>query len=543
MLKRLIVENFVVIEKLELDFGPGLQALTGETGAGKSILVEALGFLLGERGHTDWIRSGADRLRVCGEFELDGKPLRLERELDAGGRSRARLDGKPATGPQLTALGEALADFHGQHEHQTLLKPVQQLALLDGCAGLDPLLEKLSAAWREHQELNRRLESMKLSEDERLRRIDLCRWQLEEIDKVGPKLGEEEELEAALPKLKNAEKLLEASGELHSLLYREEDSVSEKLSKAARAAQDLASLDPQAEELARLVAEAKLLVEEASNQVSDYKNGVDLDPAKLDEALGRQDKLAKLKKKYGPTLEEVLARREKAAEELRALENHDAESETLEKELAKVRRKLEALSDEAHDKRMAAAKKLSVSVARELQDLGMPGAKFSISVEMEEGALGPTGSDRVEFLLSPNPGEPLKALRAIASGGEMSRSMLALKTVLSKADRVPILVFDEVDAGVGGVVARSIGKKLAALAQKRQVLVVTHLPQVAAYADGHFHVSKVVASGRTKAKVDRLDPKSRLDEMARLLGGHDSSAAARKHAEELLTEAKAELAA
>ena len=550
MLKSLSVRDFAVLAEVELRFDQGLSVFTGETGAGKSLLIEALGFLLGERGSADWIRAGAERMEVRGVFEredipepfrkaygLSGPEVVLRRELDRSGRARAFIGDRPVPAARLCELSEGLADFHGQHEHQTLLKPALQLELLDGFGGLEPLREKTGLACGEYRRLQAELEALSMSEEERLRRVDLLRFQIDEIDQAAPRPGEDEELEAELPRLKNAARLIELSEQVCEDLSRREGSAEETVDRAAKALREISRLDGSLGGLCELLSQAQEGLREAVARLVDYRGGIEEKPERLDETYARLDRLAKLKKKYGPTLAEVAAFREKAAGELAAIERREEREGDLQAEIAKSEETLSRLCAELHSDRMKAARKLSERAAAELKDLGMPGSRLSISVEMEEGAYSPSGSDKAEFLIAPNPGEPLKSLRAIASGGEISRVMLALKSVLARQDRVRILVFDEVDSGVGGATARAVGKKLSEIARCRQVLCVTHLPQVACFAQGHYEVTKCTAGGRTEAKVDRLDGEQRLLALARMLGGRKVTEAGRRHAQELLESA------
>ena len=550
MLRRLKVVNFAVVERVEVELAAGFTAFTGETGAGKSILLEALGFLLGARGSLSWLRTGADRLEVEGVFDVADLPSELRerykvgggtftarRELDVAGRTRAMIASQSAPVAALAALGDAFADFHGQHEHQALLRPAIQLELLDRYGGLEPEREALAVAYGRWSALKSRLEASSMSEEERRRRVDLLRFQLEEIDTARPRLGEEEELEDRLPCLKNADRLRTFAEQAHGLLYGEEDAVLARLMKAERALSEIAKIDPSAAHLQGELESARLSVDTVAHEVGDYRDRAAADPAALDALLTRQDLLARLKKKHGPTLVDVLANRERLAAELDGLENADARIDETRKELEAAEKALASLCEEAHKARVKTAKRLDVAVLRELKVLGMPHSRFSCCVEMEEGAWSLTGADAVEFLLAANPGEPPRSLKLAASGGELSRVMLGLKTAFAKADRTPLLVFDEVDAGVGGEVALAVGEKLAALAIGRQVLCVTHLPQVAVRAAAHFHVAKEVAQGRTRVRLERLEGGRRLDVVALMLGGRAATAASRKHAEELLENA------
>ena len=546
MLRKLKVLNFAVAEKVELELGPGFTALTGETGAGKSILLEALGFLLGARGSSSWLRAGAQRLEVEGlidasdipadlrrELDVTGKTIELRRELDMTGRTRAMIGGRPAPVAALARIGEHFADFHGQHESRTLLKAASQLELLDRFGGLDTEREELGAAYARWYSLKVRLEASSLSEAERDRRADLLRFQLDEIDEAKVRMGEDEELEERLPRLKNAARLLALVDAAYDLLYAEENAAVARLLKASRAVSELAKIDPAAGGLHSELESAHISAGSVARELSAYRDSVSADPAALDALLSRQDALARLKKRHGATLSEVLAARERLAAELDGLVNADAHLEKTRRELEKAERELAELSDAVHDKRVKTAKRLDASVLKELKVLGLPHARFSCSVEMEEGNWSKTGADAVEFLLAPNPGEPPRPVKTAASGGELSRVMLALKTAFAKADRTPLLVFDEVDAGIGGEVAHAVGERLLALAKGRQVLCITHLPQVACFAQVHFHAVKDVAAGRTRLRVDRLEGAGRLETVAAMLGGR-ATGASRKHAQELL---------
>ena len=460
MLRFLTVKNFAVISELQMEFDHGLNVFTGQTGAGKSILIEALGFLLGSRGSLDWLRAGADKLEVGGIFDatdfpaelrskykVDGPAFSVRRELDASGKARTFVQNQPVGAAALAEIGEGLVDFHGQHEHQSLLKSSAQMEMLDGFGALESLRARVLEAHRRWSGLDKERQSLQLSDEERLRRLDLYRFQLHEIEEAGPKPGEEEEIEAALPRLKNAERVRDLSSQAHQLLYDQEDSTQETLLKAQRAMEELVRMDPGLEAEAQALAQARTLVQDAAARLSSYRDQADVSPAKLDEMLSRLDRLSKLRKKYGPILQDVVAYRDRIKGELGWLEDSGARTQDIEAALAEAGKALDRLCTELHKARLTAAAKLASKVSAELKGLGMAQVRFSASVEMEEGRRGPTGADDVEFLIAPNPGEPLKPLKSIASGGELSRVMLALKTVHAKKDRVPVLVFDEVDAG------------------------------------------------------------------------------------------------
>ncbi|MBI5241712.1 MAG: DNA repair protein RecN [Elusimicrobia bacterium] len=538
MLRSLRVRDFAIISELSLEPGPGLNVFTGETGAGKSILIEALGFVLGARASTSWLRAGASRLSVEGVFEARGRSTTVRRELDAAGKSRAAIDGKPASAAALAAFGEGLVDFHGQHEHQSLLKPAAHLDALDSFAGLGEKRAEVGALHRGWSAAAAGLESAKMSDDERRRRGEFARFQLGEIDAAKLKPGEEEELEADLPLLKNADRVRSLADGAYGLLYAGDGSASEALQKAVRAIEELCRFDESLRQGRDELEAARISVDEAARRLGELRRRAGADPARLDALLGRQEQLSRLKKKYGSDIAGILAKRAELAAELDLLENSEKRLEDLEDAAEAARGRLAAACGRLHKLRAAAAGKLEAALTKEIKVLGMPHARLSVSVETEAGRLGPTGGDEVEFLLAPNPGEPIRPLRSIASGGELSRVMLALKTVLAAAgegaDRIPVMVFDEIDAGIGGAVARCVGSRLAALGRSRQILCVTHLAQVACFAPRHFHVSKEAAGGRTSVRVESLDGARRLETVAQLLGGLAATEASRKHAAELL---------
>lgn len=551
MLKTLSIKNFAVIESVSLRFEPGFSVFTGETGAGKSIVIEALSFLLGARGTTDWIRAGAGRLEVEGVFdsaylpaelrrELDIKTpeLRLRRELDEAGKGRAFFNGAPAAVSALARLGDALLDFHGQHEHQSLLKAAVQLELLDSFGRLEEPRARAASLYSRLNETRARLAAAQMSEEERLRALDLYRFQAAEIDAASPKEGEEETLDSELPRLKNEEKLRALGSEALGHLSDSEAAAASALSKAARLLEELARLDPALAGAQESLNAARTGIDEAGAELARYLDGLQADPARLEEVLSRQEALSRLKRKYGATLRDVLDFRARVGTQIEDLERSSERREDLEKALRAEEKEFDAAAAALHKARLECAKRLSTAVAGKLKTLGMPGARFSVSVEWEEGRRGPTGADAVEFLIAANPGEPLKPLKTVASGGEISRTMLGLKTVLAAQDRIPVLVFDEVDAGVGGAVAQAVGENLAALAKARQVLCVTHLPQVASYAAHHFAVSKETAKGRTRALVETLDEPRRRDEIARMLSGRATTRTSLRAAEELLASAQ-----
>lgn len=554
MLKELGIKNFVLIEELRLSFEAGLNVFTGETGAGKSIVLDAVGLLLGDRFPAETVRQDAERASIDGTFEAPKtrafKRWWAERDFDSAdelvirregypdGRSKAYLNDRPVTLATLSELGDFLVDVHGQHAHQQILKPAMQLALLDQFARLEVAVDQLEPSYKRWKTLAEELSSGQLSEQERMQRIDLLQFQHKEISEAKPRPGEDIELQARLPELKNAEKLRAQAAAAYGALHEDEGSAVERLGQAQRALAALAQLAPNVEPLAAELAQAAAAVEQTAQALQQMAERWTSDPEALEDLLNRLDKLDRLKKKYGGTLEAVIAHGDRVADELNRLENADTYRKTLEADTAAARTALEKAAADLSRKRAKAAGELGAAVQKHLADLGLKQAIFRCSLEKTE--ITSSGSDRVVFEWAPNPGEGIQPLAKIVSGGEMSRVMLALKTVLADADAVPTLVFDEVDAGIGGLTALAVGKKLRGLAKHHQILCVSHLPQIASCAAGHFQVSKrtlpvgrQAQRNRTFASVVRLDADERLNELARLLGSQVTPTSL-QHARELL---------
>lgn len=543
-----------MIEELDLGLEPGLNIFTGETGAGKSIIIESLNLILGERASSQLIRKGADRCSVTGTFDISKiKPLRnwlddaglsgedpgtliLRREIDIAGKSRAFVNDTPAGLNSLLAIGDFLVDVHGQHEHQTLLKTASQRLLLDGYAGNAELLEETGKLHAEWKELLSQKESQGLSEQERGRLIDLYSFQVKEIDAASLSPGEEEEIEQALPDMKNAEKLRELSSEAYQLLYGGDGAALEKLNRARKLLETMQNLSGSIGKTAETLNSAVFSAEEAASELESFAEKLSADPEKLNELLTRQDIIHKLKKKYGQDIPEILAYRDKTAKELDALSKFDQNRAELDAKIAKTFKQLSSACEKLSASRKKAGDKLAAGVEAELSELAIKKAKFRVSLERDTEPSS-MGWDKVEFLLSANQGEDAKPLKNIGSGGEMSRVMLALKTVLARADNIPVLVFDEIDAGIGGPTGQVVGRKLKELAKRRQVLCITHLPQIAAFADRHLSVGKAAQAGKTSTFIRDLAEKDRVEEIARMLSGEEITPAARKHASELMEQA------
>ncbi len=550
MLREIGIKNFILMEDLRLELSEGLNVLTGETGAGKSIVFDALGLLVGDRFKSEAVRQGAEKSSIDGTFDVprnrefqawwkehDFDPadaILIRREGYPDGRSKAYLNDQPVTLATLTELGAYLVDIHGQNEHQQILKPSVQLALLDRFAGLEDKRAVLLPLYHTWKDLQEQQTAKALSEEERLQRIDVFQFQLQEIEAAKLLPGEEAALAERLPELKNAGKLQTLSASAYGTLYQDEGSALERLGQAEKIFESLRALAPSVEAIAQEVTSARIQLEEAAHNLQALAERWETDPAALEESLSRLDLIARLKKKYGATLEAVIAHGQKLRGDLDNLENADLYRQELEKKVHQAEAELRRASLELSNTRKKAAKDLAAAVKKVLADLGLKQADFQCAVEaFSDSSYSSTGVDQVVFQWSPNPGEGVQPLKAIASGGEMSRVMLALKSVLADADAVPSLVFDEIDAGIGGLTAQAVGKKLRALARHHQILCVSHLPQIAACASTHFQVSKRIVKSRTFAVIVQLDPTQRINELARLLGS-DLTPTSVQHAKELL---------
>ena len=550
MLTELRVQHFAIIDDLTLNFAPGLTVFSGETGAGKSIIIEALGFVLGARGDVNLIKDGANKMVVQASFVSATLPqdlrkqyglladqFTLRRELDNKGKNKAFIEGRSVTVSALTQIGQALVDFHGQHDHQSLLNAQVHLLLLDQFAKLEKSVAQVNQSWRAVQTLQQKLDACRLSAQEKERLLDMSEYQLQEIERVNPTLNEDQQLEQDLPKLKHAGKLLELAAEAYNQLYAADMAATAQLGKAARALTAMAQLDENLSPLAENANTALNNLEEIAATLNDYKDSLDVDENAVDKMLERHEKIKRLKLKYGPQISDVLQTAQQLREKIENLKHADEHEQDLLNELTKNKQTLLKLAQDLHEKRLKAADKLAAQITQQIKPLGFNQVKFGVAVEMDEENITATGADKVEFLFSPNPGQSLRPLKNIASGGEISRVMLGLKTVL--ASTIPVMVFDEVDAGIGGETGWLVGEKLRACAQGRQVLCVTHLAQVAAQANQNFHVLKKADRSSTRVEITPLQGAQLTAEIARMLGGNgDKKSAAYSHAAELLQHAK-----
>jgi DNA repair protein RecN (Recombination protein N) len=561
MLKELSIKNFAIIDQLRVEFAPGLNVLTGETGAGKSIVVDALSLALGERANVDLIRTGFQEAVVEASFELDnridsdittmlseqgiemdpGGDLIVRRVLSSSGKNKVYINGSLANLATLAAVGVNLADIHGQHEHQSLLSLERQMDLLDTFGGLDAFRNDVTAEYRRLLDIRKVLAELQEGERDRVQREDLLRYQKNEIEAAGLKPGEDEELANVQKVMANAEKLAALSAMVDEALYSSDGSALANLKKAINGLKDVVQIDSSLAGALDLCESGRAQIEEAAREVSSYHNRGEFDPQRLEQIGDRLDLIQKLKKKYGKTIEEIIDFGTKATASLDRMERSTEEIENLKSGIQEIKFGLTDKANQLTKKRKAAARELEKKVEAELSHLGMKKTIFTVKITQEPGGdtfdglkLGPRGADRVEFLISPNAGEEPRSLAKIVSGGELSRIMLALKTILVEGDSIPTLVFDEVDAGIGGAVAEEVGNKLKRVAKKRQVFCITHLPQIASMAGSHYGVTKSVKDERTNTEVRLLDKQERVDEIARMLGGKTITEATIKHAKEMI---------
>jgi DNA repair protein RecN (Recombination protein N) len=550
MLVELRIRDYAVVEDLTLELGPGLNALTGETGAGKSIIVGALSLLLGERASANVVRVGADRASVEAVFDVEHVPgvgrlldkhgfrledglLILRREVAAAGRNRAWVGGSPATAGVVGALGTALVDLHGQHEHQTLLRPRDQRTILDAYGGAQELATSVAERYETLQRLQKSLDEREDRRREVESRADFLRFQLSEIDDARLAPGEDEALEAEAGRHQHSEELARGAAEIYDALYDGDDSVADRLAAVRQILQRLVTFDPSLGETLEQLSEVVHAVEEVGRGVGDYASSVEHDPVRLEEVRVRLDRIFRLKRKYGPELADVLASAQRVRAELGDLDDADHDLERIRAEIDGEREQLAALAAELSAARRAAAERLGASVGAVLPAVGLGGATFEVGLSSHD-TISAGGAESVEFLVAPNEGFAPMALARIASGGELSRIMLALKSILAAVDEVPVLVFDEIDAGVGGLVATAVAEKLVEVSGRHQVFVVTHLAQVASRATSHLLVEKGADEGVTSASVRALDGDARVEEIARMLGGDPASTTSRDHAREML---------
>jgi DNA repair protein RecN (Recombination protein N) len=562
VLKELRITNFAIIDTLHVHFGQGLHVFTGETGAGKSIIIEALSLALGGRASAEMIRSGEDTATIEAAFDLAGRAevvelarahgidvsgdeLVIKRAISAS-RNRVYVNGTLSTVSVLELLGSKLVEIHGQYEQQTLLHPEHQLDIFDSYAGVLELRRALERHYYYLQGVRKRLAELTAEADERVRRQQLLQFQLHEIDQAKLRSGEEEELKGERHVLMHTEKLLQITQGSSELLYAGEDTIVERLGRILSSLEEVSAIDPVLKPVTEDLRAALYQVEEAGRSLGDYASRVEFDPVRLAEIEERLAELSTLKRKYGATVDDMLTHRDSLAKELESLQHQAENIDVLFSEIDTTERQVREQALELRQRRMAVGGTLAQAVERELHELSMSAARFVIifrqtpdpagfiTVDGAPVQLTPAGIENVEFLFTSNSGEEPRPLAKIASGGELSRVMLALKSILATVEQVPTLVFDEVDTGIGGGVAEVVGRKLKALTKTCQIFCITHLPQVASRGDIHFLIEKQVVSGRTVTTVRPLTQRERVDEIARMSGGLVITETTRKLATELL---------
>jgi DNA repair protein RecN (Recombination protein N) len=553
MLRTLSVRNFAIIERLDLEFGPGFNVLTGETGAGKSILMDALNLLLGSRAGAEMVRAGAgkavvdavfdlaespDVRRVAEElgFEIEDDQLYLTREVTSAGKSASRIGGRPATIGQLREIGEYLVDLHGQHEHQALLAVPRHLDMLDAWGGRDfqSLRAEVAEAFQQAQKLRRERESLDKDARERAHLLDLYQFQVKEITEASLREGEDEELDLEYRRISNAQKLAEsAAAAAAAISGGDENGALDALAVAMRGLEDAAALDETLLPILEAIRSATFELTEAERDLTRYQDEIEFDPERQKEIEDRLEQLRALKRKYGDTIEEIIAYGEETAAKLDALTNSEERGANLDKAIEKTDKQLRALAAKLSALRCKAAKEFEQITLTELRELGMSKTRFE--VQIIQGEPTAKGTDRVEFQIAVNPGEPLRPLAKVASGGEISRVTLAIKSAMARQDALPTMVFDEIDTGIGGRTASVIADKLAQLARSAQILCITHLAQIASRGNSHYAIEKQVTGGRTTVAVNPLTPDERVAEIARMIGGASVTEAVLQNAREMLS--------
>lgn len=563
MLVQLHIENYALVEHAVVEFGPGFNVMTGETGAGKSMIIGALGLVLGQRATTDVLHPDAKPTLVEALFDvsayphlpelfsslgiaLDDPSLLMKRVVTKSG-SRCYINAQLATVAMLQQTGQHLVDILGQHQQQTLLQREQQRALLDSFGKLTDDSAALRTAYEHYRGLEQTYRRVRQEEQQRQQRQDLVQFQLQEIAQAQLQPGEEERLAQERHILLNAERLYALSQDAYTALYRDDTSALAMLTMALDKLTQLTALDPSQSQLCEDLQQSYYLIEEASRSLQAYSDRMEVDPARLQALDDRLAEIARLQRKYGATVAGVLQHYDTLQREQQDWERHGERLTALTAELGRSRQTLKSLAVTLSDKRRQAAERLQHAVQQELRDLNMASTVFQVAhtlryhpqgelrVGTERVGLTADGIDEIEYLFSPNPGHPPRPLARIASGGELSRVMLAIKSILAREDHIPTLIFDEVDAGIGGKTAKIVGEKLGHISRSHQVLCITHLPQIASYGDLHYRIAKSVQANHTTTQIEPLDFAERIEEIARMSGGKEITDTTRKHAEEMLT--------
>jgi DNA repair protein RecN (Recombination protein N) len=553
LLNELSIRNFAIIESLSVSFNKGLTVLTGETGAGKSIIIDAIHLLVGGRGSAEFVRHGENKAEIEGLFFIEGEQhpcyakaaefgieiedgmIVLRRDISASGKSVCRINGKLVTIAVLREVGSSLIDIHGQHEHQELMDETRHINLLDqfGAEEILPALSEYQHVFRSFEQTQKKLKSLSENEQKMAHRLDLIQFQHDEIQSANLRINEDEELSEEKHKLGNFERIFESIQTSYSGLQGEQKGL-DWIALVMDNLHTAADLNPEYKNVAESVANSFYMLEDAARTIRNELDSLEYDPQRLNEIDDRLNEINQLKRKYGKTIEEILEYSSKIEEEIETLQNKEVHIGQMEKELASLRKDLRIEASNLNETRKKWAKKLTKLIHKELKELYMEKAVFELRIESNQETFNKNGTDKVEFYISTNPGEPLKPLSKVASGGELSRIMLALKSIFSKHQGVTSIIFDEVDTGVSGRVAQSIAEKIYNVSTGSQVLCISHLPQVAAMADTHLYIAKVIKNGRTKTSVTPLTVSEKVKEIGRMISGVEITDLTKQHAEELL---------
>lgn len=557
LLAELSIKNFAIIESLTVSFKKGLTVLTGETGAGKSIIIDAVHLLVGGRGSAEFVRHGEEKAEIeglfqledinhpsykkAGEFgiEIEEGMLILRRDISQTGKSVCRVNGKLVTISTLREIGSTLIDIHGQHEHQELMDESKHQKLLDqfGAKTISSQLEEYSRLYRSYEQTAKKLRSLSENEQKMAHRLDLIQFQYDEIQKAQLMINEDVELIEEKRRLSNFEKVFDGLQNSYSALQGEQRGL-DWISLVMTHLEDVASVDDEFKELTEIVSTSFYALEDVSRELRNKLDSLEFEPERLHDIENRLNEINQLKRKYGKTIEEIIEYAAKIEEEIETLQNKETHINTLNKELTAIKKDLEVEARELTSARLKYAEALTKSIHQELKELYMDKTIFEVRFQSNYDIYTSTGCDTIEFFISTNPGEPLKPLSKVASGGELSRMMLALKSIFSKHQGVTSIIFDEVDTGVSGRVAQAIAEKIYKVAVSSQVLCISHLPQVAAMADTHLYISKVTSNGRTKTSVKSLTEKDKVKEIGRMISGVEITELTKEHAKELLYLAK-----
>jgi len=564
MLKTLHVKDYALIERVDVEFDTGLNIITGETGAGKTILIDALSLLLGERASTDVVRKGTDKSIVEGIFyvkgnkkvefllkqnEIDFSPeLIIRREISLKGSNRCFVNDTPVQLSLVKELGDILVDLHGQHEHQSLLRTETHIEYLDSCGDTEDLLRTYKWLYKSLNNLTDELKELKGKETSLTEKKDLYEFQIKEIDAVSPEMGEEDTLENQLVVLENSERLQLLTSELYQGLYETEGSVYDSLMKMKNEISELVRIDKTFKDTNKEYESAVAIINEIANNLRNYSSKIEIDPEKLESVRERLGAISLLKKKYGGSLKAVLEHREKIGDEFSIAENYSGKIAELESKIKTVRENCGSAAEKLSIKRKETAKKITKDIIELLKQVGIPNSRLKVEisnsatespddfilVKGKQYKFDSSGYDDVQFFISTNLGEDLKPLAKVASGGEISRVMLSLKSVLAKTDKLPLLIFDEIDTGVSGHIAQKVGQTLKLLAFRHQVIAITHLPQISALADQHYTVEKNEINKRVTSRIRKLNITERIKEVAKLMSGENITEASIKGAKELM---------